>query len=72
MAKIVIEDGPDGIKNHLPPGLIQDATTMCGIFAPEAKDGTFTRAEGKLTCQCCIDIAKEVYESVTKRELKAL
>lgn len=72
MAEIVIEDGPDGVINHLPPGMIQDATTMCGIFAPELKDGTFTGAKGKLTCQCCIDIAREVYVSVTKRELKAL
>lgn len=72
MCEIVIEDGPDGIINHLPPGGVQDATTMCGIFAPEPKDGTFTRAKGKLTCQCCIDIAKQTYESVTKRELKPL
>ena len=67
--EIIIEDGPDGIINHLPPSVLQDTTTLCGIFAPELKDGTFTDAKGKLTCDLCISIAKFVHENVIKKEL---
>ena len=77
MAKIKIEHinynnrlderGIEGVK-HLPSGGISDFNTLCGDFS----DSFFEYSEGLPDCEACISIAKNVYASITKKELSLL
>ena len=74
MAKIII-DPFTGIK-HLPGSGLCSTVTACGTVdcftneedhVEEGKD-----CEGSPDCQGCIDIAKEIYSAISKKELKGL
>ena len=74
MARIII-DPFTGIK-HLPGSGLCSTVTACGSVDQfnDGKDHTEEGVEcnGMPDCQGCIDIAKEIYKSITKRELNKI
>ena len=74
MARIII-DPFTGVK-HLPGSALCSTVTACGTVDcfSDKKDHTEEgeSCKGVPDCQGCIDIAREIYKAISRKELKGL
>jgi hypothetical protein len=69
MAKLIMD--PTSGTKHLPGSSLCMHVTLCG-HVDSFEDGEGIESDGTPDCTGCIDVAREVFAAITKKELKLL